>query len=290
MNKHGSPTGSRDLIYDVGMHRGEDTDFYLKKGFRVVAFEADPDLVRQCRERFGVALQSNQLVIVEGAIVDDEMAARSGTVGFFRNLDNSVWGTISRDWKTRNDGFGTRSESIEVPAVSFTECLERFGVPYYLKVDIEGADLICVSALQAFRARPSYVSIESEKVSFAALRAEIDLLQRLGYNQFQAVPQTEVPRQEPPNPAREGAYVDHRFERGASGLFGAELAGAWESSKEIVALYRRIFWGYRIFGDQSRFMRTRVGRRLHRWLSQRSGRQIPGWYDTHAKHESVVSE
>ena len=30
-----------DLIYDVGMHRGEDTAFYLRKGFRVVAVEAD---------------------------------------------------------------------------------------------------------------------------------------------------------------------------------------------------------------------------------------------------------
>lgn len=290
MNKVLPPNGSRHLIYDVGMHRGEDTDFYLKKGFRVVAFEADPYLVRLCKKRFDAALRNNQLVIIDGAIVDDEMATRSGTVGFFRNLDNSVWGTISRDWKTRNDGFGTRSESIEVPAVSFAECLERFGVPYYLKVDIEGADLICVGALQAFRTRPSYVSIESEKVSFGALRAEIDLLQRLGYNQFQAVSQTEVPLQEPPNPAREGVYVDHHFESGASGLFGAELAGAWKSSKEIVAQYRRIFWSYRIFGDQSRFVRTRLGRRLHRWLSQRSGRQIPGWYDTHAKHESVVSD
>ncbi len=25
-----------DLIYDVGMHTGEDTEFYLRKGFRVV--------------------------------------------------------------------------------------------------------------------------------------------------------------------------------------------------------------------------------------------------------------
>ena len=31
-----------DLIYDVGFHQGEDTAYYLKKGFRVVAFEAHP--------------------------------------------------------------------------------------------------------------------------------------------------------------------------------------------------------------------------------------------------------
>ena len=28
-----------DLIYDVGMHKGEDTEFYLSKGFRVIALK-----------------------------------------------------------------------------------------------------------------------------------------------------------------------------------------------------------------------------------------------------------
>ena len=29
-----------DLIFDIGMHIGQDTEVYLKKGFRVVAVEA----------------------------------------------------------------------------------------------------------------------------------------------------------------------------------------------------------------------------------------------------------
>ena len=37
----------KDLIYDVGFHRGEDTEFYLAKGFKVVAIEAHPELY-QC--------------------------------------------------------------------------------------------------------------------------------------------------------------------------------------------------------------------------------------------------
>ncbi len=60
----------KNLIYDVGLHKGEDTDFYLKKGFDVVAFEANPDLVKHCKERFINEIQTGQLVIVEGAIVD----------------------------------------------------------------------------------------------------------------------------------------------------------------------------------------------------------------------------
>jgi hypothetical protein len=33
------------LIYDVGMNNGDDIAYYLRRGFRVLAIEANPDLV-----------------------------------------------------------------------------------------------------------------------------------------------------------------------------------------------------------------------------------------------------
>ena len=40
----------RDLIIDFGLHKGEDTEYYLlEKGFRVAAIEADPALARVAR-------------------------------------------------------------------------------------------------------------------------------------------------------------------------------------------------------------------------------------------------
>ncbi len=50
--KHG------DLIYDVGLHRGEDAEFYLRKGFRVVAFEANPDLIQTCQAQFSDSIRT----------------------------------------------------------------------------------------------------------------------------------------------------------------------------------------------------------------------------------------
>ena len=38
-------TPRKNLIFDIGMHIGQDTEFYLKKGFCVVAVEANPKLV-----------------------------------------------------------------------------------------------------------------------------------------------------------------------------------------------------------------------------------------------------
>ena len=33
-----------DLVFDIGMNNGDDTAYYLHRGFRVVAVEADPIL------------------------------------------------------------------------------------------------------------------------------------------------------------------------------------------------------------------------------------------------------
>ena len=39
------------MIFDIGMHIGRDTNFYLQKGFKVVAVESSPVLAKQSEER-----------------------------------------------------------------------------------------------------------------------------------------------------------------------------------------------------------------------------------------------
>lgn len=269
-----------DLVYDVGMHQGEDTAYYLRKGFRVVGFEAEPDLVDQCRRLFRESLDEGRLTIIEGAIVDSAGRSPGETVRFYRNPGVSVWGTVREDWAQRNEAAGAPSEVIEVPAVDFSGCLSRHGMPYYMKIDIEGADLVCLQALRHFEPRPDYVSIEAEKVSFDRLVAEIELLQGLGYTAFQAVQQGGiVPRREPD----EGECVGHRFTVDSSGPFGRDLPGAWCSGAQLIERYRRIFWLYRLFGHSGVLRRLGISRLLRRVLR----RPVPGWYDTHARHRSA---
>ena len=38
------------LIFDIGMYDGSDTRYYLNEGFRVLAIEANPVLVKRARE------------------------------------------------------------------------------------------------------------------------------------------------------------------------------------------------------------------------------------------------
>lgn len=73
-------------------------------------------------------------------------------------------------------------------------------------------DLTALASVGSQPGRPRYVSIESDMVSFAALRHEFEVFGRLGYDRFKLVPQHRVRRQQPPNPPLEGAFVDHVFD------------------------------------------------------------------------------
>ena len=225
-----------DLIYDVGLHCGEDTDFYLRKGFRVVALEANPDLAQQCRSRFHDFISEGRLKIVEGAVVEPSfLESGQSSIRFYRNQSGSAWGTVRGTWAERNERLGTSVTTIEVDVIDFAAVLQENGIPHYMKIDIEGCDTVCLNALKNFSERPDYISIESDKTSFAGIKGEIDLLASLGYDRFQAIEQMDIPNhQSPPQPAGEGDYVAHRFEPGSSGLFGAELGGKWRSRRDIL--------------------------------------------------------
>ena len=73
---------TRRLILDIGMHLGEDTEYYLARGFRVVAIEANPELVAVCKEKFRSDIQQGNLEILHGAIVEDR---NQKEVRFFKN-------------------------------------------------------------------------------------------------------------------------------------------------------------------------------------------------------------
>lgn len=274
-----------DLVFDLGMHRGEDTHFYLAKGFRVVAFEADPDLVEQCRKKFAAELNSGQLVIVEGAIVAN--AAEQTSITFYKNPVVTVWGTIDADWKERNKRSGWDSVEITVPTVDFRSCVEKYGIPYYMKIDIEGADMVSLETLGDFDQQPDYVSIESSKLSLDAIGEELDVLESLGYDSFKAVQQATIPGSVAPRPAREGRDIDYALLPDSSGVFGLDLAGSWVDRARIMGQYRRIFLGYRMFGNDTFVRRNPVTRVIWKALQKLLRRPIPGWFDTHARHSSV---
>jgi len=72
------------------------------------------------------------LQIVEGAI------APGNTVIFYKNPDFSILGTIDPAWADRNAGRGHASEQVELNRIDIAGTFRTFGMPFYLKIDVEG--------------------------------------------------------------------------------------------------------------------------------------------------------
>jgi hypothetical protein len=274
------------LIYDVGMHKGQDTDFYLKKGFRVIGFEANPENAAFCRERFAGAVADGRLIIVEGAIAENFSSnGKPAKIKFYRNENHSLWGSTSEDWAYRNEVMGTTHEVIDVVAVDFGKCVEEYGVPFYMKADIVGSEVICLRAILEFENKPDYLSIRSEKVIFRRLQGEFDLLEKLGYDTFKAVRQ-DFEKVDVNIPGPDGD-VPYEFEEGASGPFADESPGDWKSREAVLKDYKKVFVLYWLFGDYSFLIQTSRGQKLIAQLERVVRKSLPGWYDTHARHSSL---
>jgi len=171
-----------DLIYDIGMHTGNDTAFYLACGFRVLAVEADPDLVAAANKRFKMEIESQKLTVLGLAI-----AEHSATAEFWINEARPGLNSFNRALTAR---IGEPHHSVLVPCRRLDEILSEYGVPHYMKIDIEGHDLVCCNQLSP-GTKPKYISVEMSRVELLLK------LRDLGYDRFKLINQFDLQASSP---------------------------------------------------------------------------------------------
>ena len=272
-----------DLVYDIGMREGEDSKFYLLKGFQVVAVEADGLLCELAADRLSEFITTGQLTIVNLAIGPER-----GPITFYRSA-MSGWGTVDRNWSADNAAFGVGSEPVLVEAITLADLVDRHGEPWYMKIDIEGMDRAAVQSLTTIATRPRYISMETSfarNPTFAAVETDFEVLASLGYDRFKIVDQQAVPQQVPPNPPSVGKYVPYRFLDGESGLFGDEAPGDWLTLEEALAVFRQLM--RKKWLQLHLYPRRRVYRFYGSIIRRLTGKYPNlGWYDIHARHSTV---
>jgi FkbM family methyltransferase len=244
-------TGATPTIYDVGMHTGEDTSFYLAKGFSVVAIEAGPTLCEAARREFAEYLRSGQLRILNVGVTD-----RAGEAVFYVNRSRPEWSSFSAEIAERD---GTVAEQIVVPCRRLSDIVKECGEPYYVKIDIEGYDWLALRSLLEDAIQPAYVSVESGN------GALLPGLVQMGFTGFQYVQQRDVTDIMLPCPALEGRWVPFKFLPGSSGPFGRELSGEWLDAESIARVI-------------SRYWDPKTGGKRPGYDDQRDG-----WFDLHAR-------
>ena len=206
------------IIFDLGMNNGDDTAFYLSRGFNVVALEANPALCERARKRFQAPIGEGRLKIVNAAIWE-----KTGETTFYLNLDYDHWSSLDIGWAGRD---GSRCDAISIQCVTLSDLFEEFEVPHYVKIDVEGADDTVLEQLRGQSLLPQYISVEDCRFGFQYMEA----LASCGYDGFKLLDQSTVPQMTDP-------ATGHVFPPGSSGPFGSDLPGEWLSHMDMVALY-----------------------------------------------------
>ena len=255
-----------DLVFDLGLHHGDDTDFYLRKGFRVVALEANPEFCRLAQDRFAAEIGSERLSVINKAL--DRQGGRKAT--FYLSRDKDDWGSLDPGMTARGGGHLT---TIEVETTTLGELVAAYGVPYYLKSDIEGADEFAIEQLESLPDMPRYVSVEASGDPLATLV-------RCGYGRFQIVNQGYLRLFPSPNPPREGKFAEQRLDGHTSGLFGRELnPDGWADATTTA---RRLARWRALNEKRGNAIVRRVLKKVGK-LTRRTWLIGSGWIDIHAR-------
>lgn len=169
-----------ELIFDIGMHDGTDTSFYMNKGFRVVSVEANPSLVRNARSRFAAQVSRGDLFVLNEAL-----SIRAGELTeFYLIPDRDDLGTTKLEraalWQ---------HTKITLVTTSLSDLVRRFGTPYYIKIDIEGHDADCLADLAHMPQVPKYISAEANVDELSNCRLMLEALTSAGYGRFKVLNQ-----------------------------------------------------------------------------------------------------
>lgn len=196
------------LVLDLGMHVGDDTAYYLARGCNVVALEANPQLCSSANGRFSLELAEGRLVILNAALCTKP----TDSIEFHICDINPEWSSLE---KWRIDQIGGTMKTVKVPGIVLDRLLRDYGVPHYIKCDIEGADGDFVDQLVGLsqEERPAFVSVEGIAIEW------LTKLAGLGYDRVQLVSQARIRR------AFDPAFKFHVNGEEKEWLFGGHSSG-----------------------------------------------------------------
>lgn len=177
---YGRFIGPGELCFDIGAHVGNRIRAWRRLGARVVAVEPQPALGTVLRALYG---RDPAVTLLAAAI-----AAEAGQVRLNLNPANPTIASASQAFLaaagTAPSFAGQRWRgACDVPALTLDALIARFGMPRFIKIDIEGYE---EEALKGLSAAPFALSVEFVPMLRDVARACVARLAALAPYRFNA--------------------------------------------------------------------------------------------------------
>lgn len=167
-----------DLVFDIGAHVGDRVSSFRRLGARVVALEPQPGPARVIRFLHGRDPAVTLLPVAAGA--------KAGRLLLQVNSRNPTVSTASATFVANARGApGWEGQewdrSLEVEVVTLDELIQRFGIPAFIKIDVEGfEDQVLLGLSTPVRA----LSFEFTTIARAVAQRCLDRLSALAPYRF----------------------------------------------------------------------------------------------------------
>lgn len=171
---------SGSLVFDVGANVGEYTKAFLHLGAKVIAVEPLPGMVEKLNQ-----INNKNLTVAPCAVGENE------DILPLHVSDRTDISSLSADWLdvlSQNDGWTERpqwKETINVRVSTLDSLIGRFGVPDFLKIDVEGFEL---NALRGLSKVPRCLSFEFNAARTESTLACIDRFKDSRFNYIIGAP------------------------------------------------------------------------------------------------------
>jgi FkbM family methyltransferase len=171
-----------DLCFDIGANAGNRTKIFLKLGAKVIAVEPQLPCVNRLFTIFG---KNKNLQIITKAL-----GAKEGEAEFLIS-DVDVISSLSHDWietvkKSGRFGDNSWDKKETVQLTTMDTLIERYGIPTFIKIDVEGYEFEVFKGLTrpvhtiSFEFTPEFLENTFNCISYLEALGDIRLNYSLG--------------------------------------------------------------------------------------------------------------
>ena len=170
----------RDIIFDIGANDGFKTDIFLRLGAKVIAVEPDESNLEILKGKFLKNRLFPKPVTIENKAVSDwcgRMPMLVEAPGSALNTLSPKWADSLRHDETRFGQHFSFAKKKMVETTTLESLMAQHGLPYYIKIDVEGHEL---NVLRGLKRPVPYLSFEVNLPEFKEEGLQcIDLLHQI---------------------------------------------------------------------------------------------------------------
>jgi FkbM family methyltransferase len=155
------------LVFDIGANVGTMTTIFASLGAKVVAVEPNPD----CARHIELATSRDAVEVLQAAVGE-----RNGLAELEVSDRKDKMSSLSREWREavtegNRDYAGMWNRKLTVPMITLDSLVQRYELPFYIKIDVEGYE---EQVLKALSRCPPLLSFEFNRMFLEPVLRALD--------------------------------------------------------------------------------------------------------------------